>query len=438
MPDDAIDLNSDLGECFGRWSLGDDDARARRGHQRQRGLRLPRRRRRARMRADLRAGRASAASSIGAQVGYRDLAGFGRRFIDIDPDELADDVLYQIGALEALARAAGHRVRYVKPHGALYNAVVAPRGAGRGGGRRRSRAYDRRLPVLGLPGSALLRAAPRRPGCPPSARRSPTAPTPPRARWSRAASRARCCTTPPRSPAAVVRDGDRRAGARRRRQPSSRSAPSRSACTATPRARWRWPGAVRDGADGAGVDARALRRDPMRRAAVRRPRAAGRARRRSTRSSLGRRRCGGRACPAWSTSCPPPRPCWSSRTPGAWTPSRCARALGRGRARRRRRAARAAASAVEIPVRYDGPDLADVARLTGLRAARWSRRTPARACGWPSAASPRASATWSAATARLHVPRRDSAAHRGAGRVGRRWPASSAASTRASRPAAGS
>ncbi|GAA1952033.1 hypothetical protein GCM10009838_03960 [Catenulispora subtropica] len=59
---------------------------------------------------------------IGAQVGYRDLPGFGRRDIEYDPHELVDDVLYQIGALDAFARAAGDRVRYVKPHGALYNA----------------------------------------------------------------------------------------------------------------------------------------------------------------------------------------------------------------------------------------------------------------------------------------------------------------------------
>ena len=62
--------------------------------------------------------------TIGAQVSYPDLAGFGRRFIDIDPGELTDVVLYQIGALEVMARVAGGRVAYVKPHGALYNAIV--------------------------------------------------------------------------------------------------------------------------------------------------------------------------------------------------------------------------------------------------------------------------------------------------------------------------
>jgi UPF0271 protein len=94
---------------------------------------------------------------IGAQVSYRDLAGFGRRFLDVDPSVLADEVLYQIGALEACARAAGSRVSYVKPHGALYNAAVThtehARAVAAG-----VRAFGE-LPVLGLPGSALLAEA---------------------------------------------------------------------------------------------------------------------------------------------------------------------------------------------------------------------------------------------------------------------------------------
>ncbi|MGH3387207.1 MAG: LamB/YcsF family protein, partial [Nocardioidaceae bacterium] len=94
----------------------------------------------------------------GAQVGYRDLPGFGRRFIDIEPAALRDDVIYQIGALDAFARIAGSRVQYVKPHGALYNAIVhheeqaaAVVGA--------LLDYDKTLPVLGLPGSVWLRQA---------------------------------------------------------------------------------------------------------------------------------------------------------------------------------------------------------------------------------------------------------------------------------------
>lgn len=95
---------------------------------------------------------------IGAQVGYRDLAGFGRRFIDVSPKDLTADVIYQIGALDGLARVAGSRVTYVKPHGALYNAIVHHR--------RQARAvvaavvaYDSSLPVLGLPGSVFLEEA---------------------------------------------------------------------------------------------------------------------------------------------------------------------------------------------------------------------------------------------------------------------------------------
>src|SRR5882724_4708624 len=65
--------------------------------------------------------------AIGAQVSYRDLVGFGRRFIDYEIGELRDDLLYQIGALHAFARRAGSRVGYVKPHGALYNRTVTDR-----------------------------------------------------------------------------------------------------------------------------------------------------------------------------------------------------------------------------------------------------------------------------------------------------------------------
>jgi UPF0271 protein len=151
-----VDLNADLGESFGTWVLGDDDAM----------LDLvtsanvacgfhagdPTTLRRTCARAVARG------VVVGAQVGYRDLAGFGRRFIEVAPEDLEADVLYQIGALDGLARVAGDRVRYVKPHGALYNAVVhheeqaaAVVAA--------VRAYDPELPVLGLPGSAVLRLA---------------------------------------------------------------------------------------------------------------------------------------------------------------------------------------------------------------------------------------------------------------------------------------
>lgn len=148
-----IDLNSDVGESFGRWVLGDDAALmpsvtsvnvACGFHAGD-----PSTLRRTCVLA------AKAGVRVGAQVGYRDLAGFGRRFIDMDPGELTDDLIYQIGALQALAAVAGTAVSYVKPHGALYNAVVHHR--------RQAlaivdavRSVDSSLPVLGLPGSVLL------------------------------------------------------------------------------------------------------------------------------------------------------------------------------------------------------------------------------------------------------------------------------------------
>src|ERR1700709_1097 len=118
-----LDLNADLGESFGRWVLGDDDAmlavvtsaNIACGFHAGDPLTLHRTVRAAAQRG----------VGIGAQVGYRDLAGFGRRFLDMAPDELTADVLYQIGALDGLARSVGAAVRYVKPHGALYNTIVA-------------------------------------------------------------------------------------------------------------------------------------------------------------------------------------------------------------------------------------------------------------------------------------------------------------------------
>lgn len=117
-----IDLNADLGEGFGAWHLGDDEAMLDVVTS-------------ANLACGFHAGdpatlhrtcRAAAARGIriGAQVGYRDLAGFGRRFIDIAADDLYADVVYQIGALDALARTVGSSVTYVKPHGALYNTIV--------------------------------------------------------------------------------------------------------------------------------------------------------------------------------------------------------------------------------------------------------------------------------------------------------------------------
>lgn len=150
-----MDLNADVGESFGRWELGDDAALA--PHLTS-----------ANVACGFHAGdpltlRRTCALAvehgvvIGAQVGYRDLAGFGRRFIDIAPDELAADVLYQLGALDGIARAAGGRVAYLKPHGALYHAVSRePAQARAVVAAVRAYAGDDGLPVLGLAGSPFL------------------------------------------------------------------------------------------------------------------------------------------------------------------------------------------------------------------------------------------------------------------------------------------
>ncbi|MFC3571825.1 LamB/YcsF family protein [Streptomyces yaanensis] len=151
-----IDLNADLGEGFGRWRLTDDE-------------RLLSVVTSANVACGFHAGDAATMRRvcelaaergvrIGAQVSYRDLAGFGRRAMDVPPAELAAEVAYQIGALEVFARAAGSRVSYVKPHGALYNRVVHDE--------RQAEAVvdgvllaDATLPVLGLPGSRFLEVA---------------------------------------------------------------------------------------------------------------------------------------------------------------------------------------------------------------------------------------------------------------------------------------
>jgi len=154
----SIDLNSDVGESFGRWQLGDDPAVLRQVSSANVACGFH-----AGDPSTLRATCAEAAAGgvvIGAQVGYRDLAGFGRRFIDAEPTELADDVLYQLGALEAMARVAGSRVRYVKPHGALYHATIDHPGHARAVVEA-TRSYDETLAVLGLPGSLLLAEAER-------------------------------------------------------------------------------------------------------------------------------------------------------------------------------------------------------------------------------------------------------------------------------------
>lgn len=153
---EAVDLNSDLGESFGRWVLGDDAAML--GVVSSANIACgfhagdP-----STLRASC-AGAVEAGVRIGAQVGYRDLAGFGRRFVDVEPAQLADDVVYQLGALDGFARVTGDRVRYVKPHGALWHAVIDHE-AQAGAVVEAVAQYDDGLAVLGPDDSALQTVA---------------------------------------------------------------------------------------------------------------------------------------------------------------------------------------------------------------------------------------------------------------------------------------
>lgn len=151
-----IDLNSDLGESFGRWELGDDktllsivtSANVACGFH-------------AGDPSTLRRTTAEAAArgvAVGGHVAYRDLAGFGRRFMEVPPAELTDEVLYQLGALSVFARLSGQGLRYVKPHGALYNAIVHHEQQA-AAVVEAVHAFDPELPVLGLPGSRFLEKA---------------------------------------------------------------------------------------------------------------------------------------------------------------------------------------------------------------------------------------------------------------------------------------
>ncbi|MFN7023197.1 MAG: LamB/YcsF family protein [Pseudorhizobium sp.] len=120
-----IDLNSDLGESFGAWRMGDDEAMLDVVSS-------------ANVACGFHAGDPAGILktlksaferriAVGAHVGYRDLVGFGRRNMDPSSEELVGDVIYQIGALKGLAQAAGGKVTHVKPHGALYNTIAADR-----------------------------------------------------------------------------------------------------------------------------------------------------------------------------------------------------------------------------------------------------------------------------------------------------------------------
>ncbi|KQQ90311.1 5-oxoprolinase subunit PxpA [Aureimonas sp. Leaf324] len=125
----SIDLNSDLGESYGAWEMGEDETML--------GLVSS-----ANVACGFHAGdpagilrtlksAAARGVAIGAHVSYPDRGGFGRRNMDVASEDLVADVIYQIGALKGLAAVAGTRVTYVKPHGALYNTIVSDPRQGR-------------------------------------------------------------------------------------------------------------------------------------------------------------------------------------------------------------------------------------------------------------------------------------------------------------------
>ncbi len=152
----VIDLNSDLGESLGAWSMGDDAAMLdivssanvacgfHAGDP-------------AGILATLRAAQARDVA-VGAHVAYPDLVGFGRRNMDVASPDLVADVIYQIGALQGLAQAAGTRISYVKPHGALYNTIAHDERQARDV-IAAIRAVDAGLALVALAGSPLVQWA---------------------------------------------------------------------------------------------------------------------------------------------------------------------------------------------------------------------------------------------------------------------------------------
>ena len=151
-----VDLNADLGESFGRWTLGSDQEVLRSitsanvacgFHAGDPGV----------MRQTVRLAR-QAGVAIGAHPGFADLAGFGRREIAASAQEVEDSVLYQVGALEAMARAEGLQLQHVKPHGALYNMAARDASLARAVAAAVA-SFDRELLLFAPPGSELANAA---------------------------------------------------------------------------------------------------------------------------------------------------------------------------------------------------------------------------------------------------------------------------------------
>lgn len=152
----GMDLNADLGESFGRWTLGDDE-------------RLVRHITSANLACGFHAGDfrvmertvqlcRDAGVAVGAQPGYPDLQGFGRRPMPFTPDEVESLVRYQIGALDAFCRAAGVAMQHVKPHGALYNTAAVDPAVAAAIARATAR-FSRDLLLFGLASSQPMASA---------------------------------------------------------------------------------------------------------------------------------------------------------------------------------------------------------------------------------------------------------------------------------------
>jgi len=161
MAERRIDLNCDMGEGFGAFPMGSDDevlpfitsANLACGFHGGDPRVMDR------MVFNL----ARAGVAIGAHPSHYDLRGFGRRAIQVEPEELEADVVYQVGALAAFAHSHGARLRHVKPHGALYSQAAVDETLARSVARGVAR-VDRELVLVGLAGSEPMRAAARAEG----------------------------------------------------------------------------------------------------------------------------------------------------------------------------------------------------------------------------------------------------------------------------------
>jgi UPF0271 protein len=151
-----IDLNADVGEGFGAWQMGADDALL--GVVTSANIACGFHAGDPRVMDHTVARAVRAGVAVGAHPGHFDLRGFGRRAIPAEPDEVERDVLYQVGALMAFARAHGARLTHVKPHGALYNQAAEDESLARAIARGTARA-GRELVLVGLCTTAVMRAA---------------------------------------------------------------------------------------------------------------------------------------------------------------------------------------------------------------------------------------------------------------------------------------